>query len=172
MKTTEIETQRSRPLLAAAVDRLYKGLVVLQTVLLGLLLVIVAAQIAARLIPFLPYMLWTEEIARFLLVWVIFLGASIGVKESSHFTVSLLPEARNRLVALGMELAILLGIVAFAAIFIVRGGKYARVMYWDISDVAQISMLWVGIAIPVFGILSTLFLIEKIIEALKKGETA
>ena len=38
------------------------------TLLLATLVVIVTVQIAGRLIPALPYLLWTEEIARFILV--------------------------------------------------------------------------------------------------------
>ena len=50
--------------------------------------------------------------------------------------------------------------IAFCAIFLLRGYSYAEVLRYDISDVAQISMLWVGASIPVFGALSLIFLVE------------
>lgn len=28
---------------------------------------------------------WTEEMARFLLIWIVLLGAAIGIKRKSHF---------------------------------------------------------------------------------------
>lgn len=148
---------------------IYKALVVIQTVLLGTLLLIVTIQIVSRLMPFLPHFLWTEEIARFLLVWVIFLGAAIGVREATHFTVSILPEAKSGLLAMIWEYGILIGMTTLSAIFTYRGMKYAKVMIWDISDIAQISMIWVGAAIPAFGILSLLFLLEMFIKQSKKA---
>jgi TRAP-type C4-dicarboxylate transport system permease small subunit len=147
---------------------LYSSLVTLQTILLGTLLVIVSIQIITRILPFLPHFLWTEEIARFLLVWVIFLGAAIGVREGTHFTVSILPDATSKVVSMIWELAVLIGMTTLSAIFTYRGIKYAKVMIWDISDIAQVSMIWVGAAIPVFGILSLLFLVEMFIKQLKK----
>jgi len=148
--------------------KLYRSLVVLQTLLLGTLLTIVSIQIITRLLPFLPHFLWTEEIARFLLVWVIFLGAAIGVREGTHFTVSILPEAKSKVISVIWELSILLGMTSLSTIFTYRGLKYAKVMIWDISDIAQVSMIWVGAAIPAFGILSLLFLVEMFIKQLKK----
>ncbi|MGL1893595.1 MAG: TRAP transporter small permease [Spirochaetaceae bacterium] len=147
---------------------LYRGLVVLQTVLLTSLLVMVTIQIVTRLLPFLPYVLWTEEIARFLLVWVIFLGASIGVKEGTHFTVSLLPEPKTKIGNLIWDMGVNIAMFILVTIFIYRGYKYAKVMFYDISDVAQVSMIWVSAAIPVFGVLSLLFLIEAIILRVSK----
>lgn len=151
-----------------AIQGLYKSLVIVQTALLGLLLAIVSLQVITRLFPFIPHFLWTEEIARFLLIWVIFLGASLGVKEWTHFTVSLLPESKSGVFRLIWDIAIIAGISVISGIFAYRGLKYALVMIWDISDIAQISMIWVGAAIPVFGVLSLLFLIEKFIEQLHK----
>lgn len=143
---------------------LYRGLVILQTALLGILLTIVSIQIITRLLPFLPHFMWTEEIARFLLVWVIFLGAAIGVREGTHFTVSILPDPTSKLVSLIWDLAVLIGMTSLSAIFTYRGIKYAKVMIWDISDIAQVSMIWVGAAIPAFGILSLLFLLEMFVK--------
>ena len=147
---------------------LYKGLVYTQTFLMSVLLLIVSIQVFTRLIPFLPHFLWTEEIARFLLIWVIFLGASIGVKEGTHFTVSLLKDTKSKVLNKIWDIGVLAAMTTMSAIFAIRGFKYAKVMIWDISDIAQISMIWVGAAIPAFGILALLFIIEKFISQFSK----
>lgn len=164
----EITKNEGTGVFSRFVHIVYHSLVVLQTTLLGVLLICVVLQISTRKIPAMPHMLWTEEIARFLLIWVIFLGAAIGVKEGSHFTVSLLPEPKNRKAALIWDVVVYILIIVFSAIFLYRGYKYAMGMSWDISDVAQISMLWVATAIPVFGFLSLLFGIDMIITRIKK----
>jgi TRAP-type transport system small permease protein len=151
------------------VGALHKGVSVFQAVLLGLLLGMVVYQIGARWIPFLPRALWTEEIARFLLVWVIFLGGAIGVHERTHFVLEILSEHKSRIVNIVWQGFIICMEILFCSIFFFRGLPYAEVMRWDISDVSQISMLWVGAAIPAFGGLSLLFLAELVLKKLHKG---
>ena len=150
-------------LLEKSISGLHKGVVAIQATLLGVLLVMVVYQICARWISFFPRALWTEEMSRFLLIWVIFLGAAIGVRERSHFVVEVLSESGSRMVNLVWQGFIVSMEVGFCAIFLFRGYTYAEVLRYDISDVAQISMLWVGASIPVFGALSMIFLADLIL---------
>ncbi len=151
-------------LIEKTIEALHKGLVALQAALLGLLLLIVIYQICARWITFIPPALWTEEIARFFLVWVIFLGAAIGVRERSHFVLEVLSESKSRIVNIVWQSFIIVMEIAFCSIFFFRGLSYAEVLRWDISDVAQISMLWIGASVPVFGGLSLIFLADLIFQ--------
>ncbi|MDC7222330.1 MAG: TRAP transporter small permease [Spirochaetales bacterium] len=152
------------------IGKLYRGLVYFQTFLTGILLLIVTLQILTRLLPFLPRILWTEEAARFLLVWVIFLGAALGVKEGTHFTVSLLPEAKSPALAKLWDFGVGVLMTLLSLIFAYRGFKYVKVLFWDVSDMAQISMAWVGAALPVFALLSLIFLSETFINLfIKEG---
>ena len=58
---------------------------------LGILVIPVALQIFSRFTALIPHYIWTEEMARFLFVWTIMVGAMIGVRESTHFEVDLWP---------------------------------------------------------------------------------
>ena len=80
-------------LLEKSISGLHKVVVFIQASLLGVLLLLVVYQICARWVSFIPRALWTEEMSRFLLVWVIFLGAAIGVRERSHFVLEILGAA-------------------------------------------------------------------------------
>lgn len=151
-------------LLEKTIDGLHKGIVALQSGLLGLLLLMVVYQICARWIEFIPRALWTEEISRFLLIWIIFLGAAIGVRERTHFIVEVLSDSKSRLLNLIWQGFIVSMEVGFCAIFLIRGYPYAEVLLWDASDVSRISMLWVGASIPVFGGLSLIYLAELIVK--------
>jgi TRAP-type transport system small permease protein len=151
------------------IDAIHKGVAFIQAGLLGLLLAMVVYQICARWISFIPRALWTEEVSRFLLVWVIFLGAAIGVRERSHFILEILGDTRFRLVNQVWQAFIIAMEVGFCTIFLFRGYSYAEVLRWDVSDIAQISMLWVGASIPIFGGLSLLFLAELIYNKTLKG---
>lgn len=151
------------------IDALHKGINIIQAGLLGVLLMLVVYQICARWVTFIPRALWTEEMSRFLLVWVIFLGAAIGVRERTHFVLEILGEHKSRIVNIVWQCFIIAMEIAFCAIFFFRGYSYAEVLLWDISDIAQISMLWVGAAIPVFGGLSLIFLAELVLKKTLKG---
>lgn len=151
-------------LLEKTINGLHKGVVAIQASFLGILLLMVVYQILARWIEFIPRALWTEEMSRFLLIWVIFLGAAIGVRERSHFIVEVLGDSTSRMLNLIWQGFVVSMEVGFCAIFLFRGYPYAEVLRYDVSDVAQISMLWVGASIPVFGALSLIFLAELIIK--------
>jgi TRAP-type C4-dicarboxylate transport system permease small subunit len=113
--------------------------------------------------------LWTEEISRFLLVWVIFLGGAIGVRERSHFVLEILTPHTSPLVNQIWEAFVITLELVFCSIFLFRGFKYAAVLLYDVSDISQISMIWVGAAIPAFGGLSLLFLAELVLKKFVKG---
>ena len=63
---------------------------------LGILVIPVALQIFSRFTALIPSYIWTEEMARFLFVWTIMIGAMIGVRESTHFEVDLWPRLSAR----------------------------------------------------------------------------
>ena len=110
-----------------------------------------------------------RSISRFLLVWVIFLGGAIGVRERSHFVLEILTPHSSPLVNQIWEAFVIALELVFCSIFFFRGFKYAAVLLYDVSDISQISMLWVGAAIPAFGGLSLLFLAELVLKKFVKG---
>ena len=73
----------------------FKTLQVLVTVLMGLMIVPVSLQIFSRYTGFIPRYIWTEEAARFCFIWIILLGATIAVREGTHFEVDVLPTPQN-----------------------------------------------------------------------------
>ena len=85
------------------IDWLYRGLQALLTFLIAILIVPVTMQIVSRYTALIPNYIWTEEMARFCLIWIIMLGASVAVRDGTHFDVDVLPafpprvEAASRL---------------------------------------------------------------------------
>ena len=79
--------------LLALVDRLLHFLLI--TTLL-LLIVPVSLQIFSRFTDLIPRYMWTEEMSRFFFVWLIMLGATLGVRERLHFDVDFFPDLSGR----------------------------------------------------------------------------
>ncbi|MFQ3619729.1 MAG: TRAP transporter small permease subunit, partial [Spirochaetales bacterium] len=65
------------------IDRIRAILIIL---ILGFIIGIGAVQIFLRYFPYTKAFDWVDEIMRYLNIWVVFLAASIGVKESTHLS--------------------------------------------------------------------------------------
>ena len=62
-------------------DGYYRLLNVLLGASVGILIVPVTIQMIARFTALIPAWIWTEEMARFLFIWMVMLGAMIGVRD-------------------------------------------------------------------------------------------
>ena len=58
----------------------------------GVLIFPVSLQIFSRYTDLIPSYIWTEEMARFLFVWMMMIGAMVGVRDSAHFEVDVWPK--------------------------------------------------------------------------------
>ncbi len=137
------------------------------TALIAVMIVPVTLQIASRFVDFIPRYIWTEEIARFCLMWLIMLGATLGVRDGAHFEVDVLPTpktARGRALA---RLFVHVSMLLVALIFIGFGWRFAEFGWDQSSEMTGINMLSIHIAWPFAGICWFLFLVEKIADDLK-----
>src|SRR5437879_11996239 len=82
---TEIPMSSNPSLWRRATAAYAKLLEFLLAICLGILVIPVTLQIISRYTPFIPSYIWTEEMARFLFIWTIMIGAMVGVREAQHF---------------------------------------------------------------------------------------
>ncbi len=145
-------------------DWIYRAIRSLLTLLIAVMIVPVTIQIASRFVDFIPRYIWTEEVARFCLIWMIMLGATISVRDGTHFDVDVLPTPRT---ARGKALArtfVHLSILVVALIFVWFGVGFAEFGYIQNSEMTGINMLTMHIAWPLAGVVWILFLAEKFAE--------
>ena len=139
------------------IDWFYRGLQVLLTFLIAILIVPVTMQIVARFTDIIPNYIWTDEMARFCLIWIIMLGASVAVRDGTHFDVDVLPHPKT---AAGLALS---RMVVHAAIFLVAliflgfGWRFAQFGYDQSSELTGINMITIHIAWPAAGSLRIWF---------------
>ena len=146
---------------------LYRMLQFLITLLIAAMLVPVTLQIAARFIDFIPMYIWTEEVARFCLIWLIMLGATIAVRDGTHFEVDVLPAPRSARGKAVARLIVHVSIFLVALIFAIFGVRFAGFGYIQHSEMTGINMATLYVAWPFAGIVWLLFLIEKILDDIK-----
>ena len=142
----------------------YRFLQVALATLMGLLLIPVSLQIFARYIGFIPRYIWTEEMARFCFIWVILVGSMIAVRDSTHFTVDLLPKPKTKRGEAFARMFVDFWILMMALVFIVWGWPLVKFGLMQTSEMAELPMIYIYAAWPVAGFTWILFLIEKFVD--------
>ncbi len=143
-------------------DWVYRGLQRLLTLLMALLILPIILQIVSRFSNAIPHFIWTEEIARFCFIWVIMIGAMIGVRDGAHFHLDLLSEPRNVRARAVRGLWVHGAMLVMSLTFVWFGYRFALFGWAQASELTGLNMLAIHAAWPIAGIVFTLFLGEKI----------
>jgi TRAP-type C4-dicarboxylate transport system permease small subunit len=138
----------------------------LVAITVGLLVIPVSLQIFSRYTDLIPSYIWTEEMARFMFIWTIMIGAMIGVRESTHFEVDLWPRVPPRVEALARLLG-RLGVLAVAVVFVMAGIEFTKFAWKRTSELADLPLWYIHVAWPVTGVTWVVFLGEQVVADLK-----
>lgn len=126
----------------------------------AILIIPVSLQIFSRFTELIPSYIWTEEMARFFFVWMIMLGAMVGIREGTHFDVDLWPELRPRMNAL-LRIVTNLFVLVFALVFCWYGIKFVQFGWHQNSELAELPMPFIFVAWPLAGFTWLVFLGER-----------
>ena len=109
---------------------------------------------------------WSEEVPRYLLVWIGFLGAALAVDCKDHigfdYVFNKLP-ARARIV---MTLFLNLGIALIGLIMVVYGIDFVKQFGSDWMESIPYTNIWFYTALPVSGALILLFVLRQELEGI------
>jgi len=116
---------------------------------------------------------WTEELARFLLIWVVLLGGAVAFGTKGHLGVDYFvskfhPEAKKM-----MEVVVHLIVLFFAiTIFIYGGSQVVRdaLQMEQTTPALHWMMGYVYLALPVSGCFMVLYTMENLLETIVKPE--
>jgi len=126
----------------------------------AVLVIPVSLQIFSRYTELIPAYIWTEEMARFLFVWMIMLGAMLGVRESSHFVVDVWPRMGSRAQAV-LRIASNLFVLVAALAFVWWGIEFTLFAVGRISELAELPLWLIHVAWPLAGVTWVVFLGEQ-----------
>lgn len=155
----------------AFVDRLLRNVLI---ALMGAMVLNVLWQVFSRFILKDPSS-YTDELARYMLMWIGLLGAGYVTGQKLHLAIDILPRAlegrRKRL----LEYVIDLGVGAFALLAMVVGGSrlvFVTLTLEQTSAALQIPLGWVYSVIPASGVLILFYCACSIFEKLtdRSGE--
>ena len=141
-------------------DGTHRLLTRLMAATVAILIVPVTLQVVSRYTALIPSWIWTEELSRFLFIWMIMLGAMIGVREGSHFVVDVLPDLPPRANAF-LQIVSNSFVLVFALVFTGWGIAFVRFGWDQTSELAELPMTWIFIAWPLAGFTWVVFLGER-----------
>ncbi|NIS78979.1 MAG: TRAP transporter small permease subunit [Anaerolineales bacterium] len=145
-------------------SRLVEGLIILCA---SVIVTIVTIEVVLRYV-FSLSLIFTEELARYLMVWIVFLGGAIAVRDDSHIRINILtkrirPRLRvlARLIAHGLSVFLLV-------VLSMEGIKILGRQLDQMCITINISMFYFYLAIPVGSILMIIFILPKIRDAISR----
>ncbi len=156
----------AQPLLTL-LQRIERGLdAIIQPVVfagMAALIGVITLQIVSRV--FFSAVGWTEEVARFLLVWITFLAGTLAFQRGRHIAVSFAVDALPLPMRKLARLAALAIVVAFMITLIVIGYRYMQVQSFQKSASLRLSMTYVYAVMPLAaGIMAWYALVDMVEE--------
>ncbi len=126
----------------------------------AILMVPITMQVISRYTALIPSYIWTEELSRFVFIWMVMLGAMIAVRDGTHFDIDLLPALKPRGNAMLRILSNLL-VLVFALVYVYWGIEFVQFGWNQTSELAELPMTYIFIAWPLAGATWVLFLGEQ-----------
>ena len=140
----------------------HQFLIALLGITVLVLMVPVSMQIGSRFFEWIPNYMWTEEMSRFFFIWMVMIGATVGVREGLHFDVDIWANPTPAL-ARFLRWASRLLILGFAGVVLYWGIEFTKFGWNQTSELADLPMWMIFIAWPVAGFFWIAFLIEKMV---------
>jgi len=133
----------------------------------ALIFVVVFLQVLFRYLLRQP-LFWSEELPRYLLIWMSFLAAAVAQKQDAHINITLclapLSARARRLLKILTDAVIL----AFLWILIYSGGLVTSITAHHRSTALQLPMGLVYAALPVGAILMSVYLFLQIADGVRR----
>lgn len=118
-------------------------------ILMGLMTIIVFVQVLFRL--FAGSLPWSEELARYMMIYLVYMGASVGVKYGNHIAVeflsTMLPKKGQEVLQIVVDL---LSLACFAVI-IFYGFKVVNITMMQKSPAMQVKMGYIYFSLVLGG---------------------
>tara|TARA_R110000824_G_scaffold59379_6_gene159497 strand:+ start:2516 stop:3034 length:519 start_codon:yes stop_codon:yes gene_type:complete len=129
---------------------------------------VITLQIASRVL--FSAVGWTEEVSRFLLVWITFLAGTLAFQRGRHIAVTFAVDALPVRVRQAARIAATLAVLAFLVALVVIGYRYMQVQSFQKSASLRLSMTYVYAVIPLTAALMSWYTLVDLLELLVDGE--
>ena len=115
---------------------------------------------------------WVDEAARYMFIWLIWIGADYTLANRKHLRIDILSSKLKGKSRIALEIFVLTVWCGFSIFLGIQGVKLVSVVVktGQLSTAMQISMGWAYLCIPLAGIFMAIRLVFEIIGILRTGE--
>ena len=131
--------------------------------MVGVMTVIIILQVFMRYL-FLFSLSWSEEVARYLMIWVSFLGASLALKYGFHIGVEFVINRIPKKMRGWINLTAKLGVLLFLIYFTIGGFRLSWAVRDQDSPALLFSMAYAYLSAPVGGVFMIIQLLSLLVE--------
>ncbi|ALM54266.1 TRAP transporter small permease [Halomonas huangheensis] len=142
---------RSLSALRLGIDGFNRAIGWLLALLLLVMTVLIFWQFFARFVIGKP-LFFSEEIARFAMIWLTFLGAGYAYRKGLLISVDIVLEYAGPRLAQLMRVLIVLCSLGFALVLVVYGFELVGRVSHQIAPSTRVSMMWPYMAVPLGGV--------------------
>ncbi|WP_408010342.1 TRAP transporter small permease [Pseudalkalibacillus sp. A8] len=107
---------------------------------------------------------WTEELSRYLMIWITFLGASIAFKYAAHIGVDFIVDKLPRVLKIVFQVIAAAACLVFFVLLIVKGYELTGRSMIQRSPALNLPMGYVYAIIPISGVLMSINLVDSTIK--------
>lgn len=150
-----------------AIDKINSVIKYLLAGLLIVLAVLVVLQVSTRFIINIP-LSWTEELAKYLMIYIVFLGSGLAFRTNQHIAIDFLLQVSSPKTREKLEKIILWISAIFCIALAYYGAHLTYLVIGQSTPTLQYSMAWAYAAIPVGSLLMFFNVIAALIDPHKK----
>jgi TRAP-type C4-dicarboxylate transport system permease small subunit len=143
-------------------DKLAKITLLVVKVLTGILVITVLTGVFFRYVVR-DSLSWTEELARYLMIWAALLAVSVGIKDKEHVGIQLLIKQFPPFLTKVITAVVYIITIVFLGVLTFKGYQVAGRAKTQLSLALNISMYWPLMSIPVSGVLA---IIQQLIQTI------
>ncbi len=149
-------------------SRAVEGLIVLAATTL---VTIVTTEVVLRY-GFKHSLIFTEELSRYLMVWIVFLGSALAVRDGAHIHINFLIKRFNQRTQKWLRLSAHALTLVFLVFVAIEGIKILPQQLYQMCITINLSLFYFYLAIPVGSILMIIFLLPTFKDILKEKNSA
>jgi TRAP-type C4-dicarboxylate transport system permease small subunit len=114
---------------------------------------------------------YTEELARYLLIWIGLIGAAYASGRQLHLAIDLLPRRLTGRARTALDVVIRVAVATFAVVVLVYGGTRLVSLTLNLGQTSaalRVPIGWVYLAVPISGALIAWFALRDVRDLLRR----
>jgi TRAP-type C4-dicarboxylate transport system permease small subunit len=114
---------------------------------------------------------YTEELARYLLIWIGLIGAAYASGRQLHLAIDLLPRRLTGRARTALDVVIRVAVATFAVVVLVYGGTRLVSLTLNLGQTSaalRVPIGWVYVAVPISGALIAWFALRDVRDLLRR----